>query len=107
MNTRIQGEQPVTEMVTGLDLVVMQLELARGTDARIPQAGISVRGPAIECRLYAENPAKMFMPSPGPLDVFALPEGMEHVRIDSGRSAERRVGTEGVSTCRSRWQTDS
>ncbi|ESR25643.1 acetyl-CoA carboxylase biotin carboxylase subunit [Lutibaculum baratangense] len=84
MNTRIQVEHPVTEMVTGRDLVAMQIELARGTLPTLDQDGILSRGHAVECRLYAENPAKMFMPSPGPLDVLAFPDGMEHVRVDSG-----------------------
>jgi acetyl/propionyl-CoA carboxylase alpha subunit len=85
MNTRIQVEHPVTEMVTGLDLVAMQIRLAGGMevpDAR--QEQVEPRGHAIECRLYAERPAKMFMPSPGPLLAFSLPEATRHLRIDSG-----------------------
>jgi acetyl/propionyl-CoA carboxylase alpha subunit len=84
MNTRIQVEHPVTEMVTGVDLVGMQIELARGRLTYADQPQIAHRGSAIECRLYAENPAKMFMPSPGPLTVFRLPTANETVRIDSG-----------------------
>jgi acetyl-CoA carboxylase biotin carboxylase subunit len=84
MNTRIQVEHPVTEMVTGRDLVGMQLDFARGILRGIAQDEIACSGHAIECRLYAENPAKMFMPSPGTLQVFAPPSGLSHVRIDSG-----------------------
>ena len=84
MNTRIQVEHPVTEMITGRDLVAMQIELARGSLAFIPQPEIKVHGHAIECRLYAEDPAKMFMPAPGPLATFRPPMDMAHLRIDSG-----------------------
>lgn len=83
MNTRIQVEHPVTEMVTGADLVAMQIELARGKLATINQEDVEFRGHAIECRLYAENPARMFLPSPGPLERLRFP-AMEHLRIDSG-----------------------
>ena len=84
MNTRIQVEHPVTEMVTGVDLVAMQIDLARGRLSDLPQDTIASSGAAIECRLYAENPAKMFMPSPGPLTCFALPEPTEALRVDTG-----------------------
>lgn len=84
MNTRIQVEHPVTEMVTGVDLVAWQMEQVRGRLAPMLQADIASTGHAIECRLYAENPAKMFMPSPGPLTRFVLPSAGEHLRIDSG-----------------------
>ena len=84
MNTRIQVEHPVTEMVTGRDLVAMQIRLAGGAQQAIAQSDISCRGHAIECRLYAENPAKMFMPSPGTLSRFAPPAESGHLRIDSG-----------------------
>jgi acetyl/propionyl-CoA carboxylase alpha subunit len=84
MNTRIQVEHPVTEMTTGVDLVALQLQLAGGTLAPFPQARIAARGHAIECRLYAENPARNFMPSPGSLTVFELPEAGPDVRIDTG-----------------------
>lgn len=84
MNTRIQVEHPVSEMVTGLDIVGMQLDFARGALAELRQAEIVTSGHAIECRLYAENPAKMFMPSPGTLDVFALPPQSEGLRVDAG-----------------------
>ena len=84
MNTRIQVEHPVTEMVTGTDLVAMQIELARGRLTRAAVPPVAQRGCAIECRLYAENPAKMFMPSPGPLTVLRLPAESETVRVDSG-----------------------
>lgn len=83
MNTRIQVEHPVTEMVTGLDLVAMQIELARGTLNRPAQQDIFVDGASIECRLYAENPNRMFMPSPGPLNKLRFPPVSEHLRIDS------------------------
>jgi 3-methylcrotonyl-CoA carboxylase alpha subunit len=84
MNTRIQVEHAVTEMITGEDLVAMQINLARGHLATVPQDKITRRGHAIECRLYAENPAKMFMPSPGPLSSFRLPPSGPGLRIDSG-----------------------
>lgn len=84
MNTRIQVEHPVTEMVTGQDLVSMQLRFASGELHSLPQAGIECQGHAIECRLYAENPAKHFMPSPGTLTAFTLPDPVPGLRIDSG-----------------------
>jgi acetyl/propionyl-CoA carboxylase alpha subunit len=85
MNTRIQVEHPVTEMTTGLDLVALQIRLARGDDlSALTQESIRPRGHSIECRLYAENPAMNFLPSPGPLKRFQLPNGIEGLRIDTG-----------------------
>ncbi len=84
MNTRIQVEHAVTEMVTGVDLVAMQIDLARGRLAHAAQTAFEHRGCAIECRLYAENPAKMFMPSPGRLTVFEVPAESETVRVERG-----------------------
>jgi len=84
MNTRIQVEHPVTEMITGWDLVQQQILLAAGRAKNVPQRDVARRGAAIECRIYAENPAKNFMPSPGKLEVFALPQDMADVRIDTG-----------------------
>lgn len=84
MNTRIQVEHPVTEMVTRRDLVAMQLELARGSLAPLSQADINSTGHAIECRIYAENPARMFLPSPGMLEVYRPPATDANTRIDSG-----------------------
>lgn len=84
MNTRIQVEHPVTEMVTGHDLVSLQLRFAAGEIGNLPQDEISTRGHAIECRLYAENPEKRFMPSPGTLSVFSLPSAVPGLRIDCG-----------------------
>ncbi len=85
MNTRIQVEHPVTEMTTGHDLVALQIRLARGDDlSDLTQDRIRQEGHAIECRIYAENPARMFLPSPGPLEVFRLPEPGEGIRIDVG-----------------------
>ncbi|MEO1328755.1 MAG: biotin carboxylase N-terminal domain-containing protein [Pseudomonadota bacterium] len=83
MNTRIQVEHPVTEMVTGADLVAMQIQLARGDLRDAPQLS-EVDGTAIECRLYAENPQKMFLPSPGTLERFGTPEESADLRIDTG-----------------------
>jgi acetyl/propionyl-CoA carboxylase alpha subunit len=85
MNTRIQVEHPVTEMITGEDLVSLQLRLARGERlAHLTQATLAAHGHAIECRLYAENPDKMFLPSPGKLNILELPPAAAHVRIDTG-----------------------
>jgi len=85
MNTRIQVEHPVTEMTVGLDLVDLQIRLARGEDlSGLTQDSISPSGHAIECRIYAEDPAKNFMPSPGELRVFRPPEERDGVRIDAG-----------------------
>jgi len=85
MNTRIQVEHPVTEMTTGLDLVALQIGLARGDDlSSLTQESIRPRGHSIECRLYAENPAMNFLPSPGPLKRFQLPNGSDGLRIDTG-----------------------
>lgn len=82
MNTRIQVEHPVTEMVTGLDLVKEQIFIAAGEKLQWKQKDIHITGHAIECRLNAENPVKNFMPCPGKIDYLHLPGG-NGVRIDS------------------------
>jgi 3-methylcrotonyl-CoA carboxylase alpha subunit len=78
-------EHPVTEMVTGLDLVELQIRLARGDDLSfLTQKAINISGHAIECRIYAENPAKNFLPSPGRLTQFQPPATSDSIRVDSG-----------------------
>lgn len=83
MNTRIQVEHPVTEMITGLDLICMQIELAAGSATGVAQHDIHSSGHAIECRVYAERPAKRFLPSTGTLTAFELPKH-PGVRVDTG-----------------------
>lgn len=82
MNTRIQVEHPVTEMVTGLDLVAEQIRIAAGQSLRFSQEGVQLTGHAIECRINAEDPAHNFIPSSGVIEVLHLPGG-PGVRIDS------------------------
>jgi 3-methylcrotonyl-CoA carboxylase alpha subunit len=91
MNTRIQVEHPVSEMVTGIDLVGMQLQLAAGQNPQVSrQDEVKVRGHSIECRLYAERPAKGFLPSTGVLTRFDLPANSPGLRVDAGvRSGDR------------------
>jgi 3-methylcrotonyl-CoA carboxylase alpha subunit len=85
MNTRIQVEHPVSEMISGLDLVSMQLQFALGMPLPIrTQSEVAARGHAIECRLYAERPAKGFIPSTGTLSVLRMPTADASLRVDSG-----------------------
>ncbi len=83
MNTRIQVEHPVTEWVTGLDLVKEQLKIASGEPLSFSQKDIHIQGHAIECRINAENPWKNFRPSPGTITDLHLPGG-QGIRVDTG-----------------------
>jgi acetyl-CoA carboxylase, biotin carboxylase subunit len=82
MNTRIQVEHPVTEMVTGVDLIKEQIRVASGEKLSLTQEEVTFNGWAIECRINAENPEKNFMPSPGRISMY-LPPGGLGVRVDS------------------------
>ena len=89
MNTRLQVEHPVTEMITGIDLVREQIRVASGEGLSCTQDQVSFRGHAIECRINAEDP-KTFAPSPGTVTAYVAPGGM-HVRVDSGLYAGYKV----------------
>ncbi|MEY8868404.1 MULTISPECIES: acetyl-CoA carboxylase biotin carboxylase subunit [Flavobacteriaceae] len=83
MNTRLQVEHPVTELITKTDLVEQQIRVARGEVLAIKQADLSIHGHALELRVYAEDPLNDFLPSVGHLDVYQLPVG-ENIRVDNG-----------------------
>lgn len=83
MNTRLQVEHPVTEMITGLDLVEEQIRIARGEKLRYTQEDIKVNGHAVELRVYAEDPLQNFVPSIGTLETYKIPQG-EGIRVDDG-----------------------
>ncbi len=82
MNTRIQVEHPVTEMVTGVDLIKEQIKIANQEPLSMKQVDIQIKGWSMECRINAENPYKQFMPSPGKIDMYLAPGGLG-VRVDS------------------------
>ena len=83
MNTRLQVEHPVTEMITGLDLVALQIQVAQGLPLGLTQSDITLEGHAIEVRLYTEDPSQDFLPASGPVDLWRPGSGVG-VRVDSG-----------------------
>ncbi|MGB3444473.1 MAG: biotin carboxylase N-terminal domain-containing protein [Actinophytocola sp.] len=93
MNTRLQVEHPVTEMVTGIDLVAQQLRVAAGLPLEIGQSGVAMNGHAVEARVYAEDPARGFLPTGGRVLAIAEPSG-DHVRVDSALREGTVVGSD-------------
>lgn len=91
MNTRLQVEHPVTEMITGLDLVAMQIDIAQGLPLTLTQADVQFSGHAIEARLYAEDPSRGFLPCTGTVALWQ-PGRAEHVRIDAGIDNGLQIG---------------
>jgi acetyl-CoA carboxylase, biotin carboxylase subunit len=89
MNTRLQVEHPVTEMITGLDLVIEQIRIASGAPLTLAQSDVTISGHAIECRINAEN-ARTFRPSPGTITYWHPPGGLG-VRVDSGAYQGYRI----------------
>ena len=83
MNTRLQVEHPVTELITGVDLVELQIQVARGEALSIKQEDLKIDGHALELRVYAEDPLNEFLPSVGTLELYQLPVG-EGIRVDNG-----------------------
>jgi propionyl-CoA carboxylase alpha chain len=83
MNTRLQVEHPVSELISGVDLVEQQIKVARGEVLGIKQEDLTIQGHAIELRVYAEDPLNNFLPSIGTLETYVTPEG-EGVRVDDG-----------------------
>ncbi len=83
MNTRLQVEHPVTELITGVDLVELQIRVARGEELPLKQEDLSINGHALELRVYAEDPLDHFLPSVGTLEKYNLPSG-EGIRVDNG-----------------------
>jgi propionyl-CoA carboxylase alpha chain len=83
MNTRLQVEHPVTELIAGVDLVELQIRIARGEALQIQQSDLKINGHALELRVYAEDPLNDFLPSVGHLDVYKIPIG-EGIRVDNG-----------------------
>lgn len=83
MNTRVQVEHPITEMVTGVDIVKEQIRIAAGEKLLYTQDDIKISGHAIECRINAENPSRNFVPCPGTIDYLLMPSGGLGLRVDS------------------------
>ena len=92
MNTRLQVEHPVTELITGLDLVELMLRVAAGEKLPLTQADVSIQGWALEARVYAEDPVRDFMPSTGRLVRYRPPLESTTVRVDTGVTEGSEVG---------------